>query len=431
MSTIHKAAIASAVIVVLTACGTTGKEESAPPATVSEKPAEPVTLFMLQDGATISDEEFEKMVSNPVKAKFPHISVQLVRNSKGDSGLSDLISTGSFPDFTLTTYPRIRVHKNLGVAEDLTSLIAENKVDISKYDQRALETAKAYGDGKLYALPFSLNFVATFYNKDLFDKFGVAYPKEGLLWEETIQLASRFARVVEGVQYKGLLLNGIGDLRTQLSIPYIDAKTNKSLVTSDNMKRVFQLIKSANDIPGNQNVTLNDFIQLQVLALMPHFDARLAALEKLHGTPSDFNWDITQYPSHPDRPNTALISSGHFLTVSALSKHKQESFQVIQFLTSEENQTLITELGRFTALNQQSIKNKYGQNLKSLQGKNIQSVFKSQFASPHVPTIYDSLASPHLNNAVKKVNEGIMDINSALREADDLINKDVANALKQ
>lgn len=420
----------SAFAIMLTACGGNDGGDKAAPTDGKDKELKPVTLRMLQDGATVTDEEFEKMIAAPVRAKYPHIAVEMIKNTKGDNGLSDLIGSGSFPDFTLTTYPRIRVHRNLQVAYDLTDYIASSKMNIGKFDPASIEISKVYGGGKLYALPFSLNFVATFYNKELFDKFGVEYPKQGMTWEDAIRLANRFSRTAEGVQYKGLMLPGIGDLRTQLSLPYVDANTNKALINSDGMKRMFELIKTVNGIPGNKGATLDDFIKTQTLAMVASYDARIAALENLQGTPSEFNWDITQYPSFPDRPNTSVISSGHFLIVSALSNQKEEAFQVVSLLTSEENQLLITEHGRFTSLNNDSIKNKYGVNSKSLQGKNVKAVFLSKFAFPHVPTEFDSLASPHLNTAVKEVIDGVLDINSSLRKAEDATNRDIEAAKK-
>lgn len=419
---------ASLIAMLLTACGETGVDRP-PQATGPDKEPEPVALVMLQDGATITDEEFNTMIAAPVHAKYPHMTVRMVRNAKGNDGIGDLIAGGDFPDFIFTTYPQIKVHKEMGTAADLTELIKSSGMDIGKFDPAAMETARVYSGGNsLYAIPFSLNFLALFYNKDLFDRFGVEYPKDGATWDEVIRLANRFSRTEGGVSYKGLLIPGAFDLSTQLSLPYVNAQTKKAAVNTDGWKRIFQLIKTVSDIPGNKGANLDDFLVKQSLAMVASYDARIAALEKLHGTPGQFNWDITQFPSYPDRPNTSLASSGHFLMVSALSKHKDEAFRAIYLLTGEENQNLITEHGRFTSLNNQGIKNKYGVNTKSLQGKNIKAVFQSAFAPPYQPTAYDKFVPPRINAAVKSVVEGQIDINSAIRQAEEEINLDIAAA---
>jgi multiple sugar transport system substrate-binding protein len=222
------------------------------------------------------------------------------------------------------------------------------------------------------------------------------------------------------------MTNGAGDLSTQLSLPYVNASTNKAQITTDGWKKLMQLVKSINDVPGNKGATLDHFLKEQSLAIVASYDARFAALEKLQGTPAQFNWNVTQFPSHADKPNVSLASSGHFLLVSALSKHKDEAFQAIDVLTGDNVQKAITENGRFTSLKNDSIKALYGKNMKSMEGKNIKSVFKSAFAPPFAPTKYDSFAVARINEAVKKVIGGETDINSALRDAEEAANKDIA-----
>lgn len=435
------------ILLIVTACGSgSGTKEglntggttpppadntNTPPAQVvptPPKPADPIKLMMLQDGATISDEEFANLIAAPVKAKYPHITVEMHRNTGGNAGLQNLIASNEFPDFMFTTYPQIKAHRELDTPFELTAMIKKHNLDLAKFDPAAMETSLIYGGSsdQVYAIPFSLNFLALFYNVDLFDRFGVDYPTAGMTWDEFIILGRSLARTVDGIEYKGIAaLPGVGDLSTQLTLPRVNSSTMKAEITTDDWKRVVEVIKTINDIPGNKNANLNMFLKDKIAAMVPSYDARIAALELLHGTPDEFNWDITQFPSFSDRPNTSLASSGHFLMVSSLSKYQEDAFQVIDLLTSTENQRLITEHGRFTSLSDQVIKDMYGINMKSLQGKNIKAVFESAFAPPYPPTEYDKFVTPHLNAAVKSVIEGEMDINSALRQAEEAANRDI------
>lgn len=424
-----------ALAMVVSACGGggtgTGQSGGDNGAAAPEKPKEPITLRMLQDGATISDEEFANLIAAPVKQKFPHITVEMVRRGKGETSVESMLASGSFPDFLFAVYPRITEHRGLGTVQDMTELIQTQKLDLNRYDAAALETSRVYGDGKIYAIPFSLNFLAFFYNKDLFDQFGVSYPKEGITWDETITLARSFSRTVAGVSYKGVMLPGITDLSTQLVLPRVDPATKKAAIGSDGWRKVFDLIKAANDIPGNQSPVLNDFLVNQTLAMLPSYDARFAALEKIYGTADDFKWDITQFPSFAGHPNRSLASSGHFLMMSSLTKHKEEVLEVIKLLTSDEVQNLITEHGRFTSLKSEAIRNRYGVNMKSMQGKNISVVFKSEFAPPFTPTPYDAFVNTQLNEAVKKLVAGAADVNTLIREAEEAANKNIEAELKK
>ncbi|GAA3406072.1 ABC transporter substrate-binding protein [Paenibacillus hodogayensis] len=413
------------VALLLAGCGETGSDRGGGvPNDTDSKPKDPITLYMLQDVATISDEEFANFIAAPVKAKYPHITVELVRNTKSDAGLSEMITAGSFPDFMLMTMYQIKVHRDLGTAEDLTPYLQKAGIRLDRFDPSALQTSRVFGESEnLYALPFSLNFLATFYNKDLFDRFGVPYPKAGMTWQDIITLGTRFARSENGVQYKALFTSSMGEIATQLTLPRVDPVTNKSLFLTDGWKKVAEVIQGIHSIPGNKGATLDDFLKTQTLPLVASYDARFAALEKLHGTPEQFNWDVTQFPSFPERPNTSFQSTGHFLGISRLSKHKEEVLQVIQLLTDDSIQTKITENGRFTALSSEAIKNKYGANMKSMKGKNIEAVFKSAFAPPYQPTTYDGLTNVPLNNAAKSIMDGTLDINTALRQAEEASNR--------
>lgn len=406
-----------------------GSEQQA----VAEQPTQPIKLTIMRDGAALTQDEFDNLIAAPVKVKYPHITMELVENSNGDTGVQGFIASGDFPDLIFGTYPRITNHRDLKTVEDLTPYVAKSKLDLNRFDPAAMQTAQVYSDaGKLYALPFSLNFTATFYNKDIFDKFGVSYPKDGLTWDDALDMAKKLSRVSDGVSYKGAFVQGIGDVSTQLSLARVNANTGKAnLVAQDGWKKMFDLYKSFNDIPGNQEASAaatlkNGFLKDQNVAMAISYDARIAALEMLYGTPQDFNWDLTQFPSFKEKPNTTVASSGHFLMLSSLGKHKEEAFQVIQLLDSPDIQKQIANYGRFTALSDPAIKELYGNNIKSLKGKNIKAVFKSQFAAPIPPNKYNSIVDKEVTNSLNKVLKGEIDVNTAIREAEEAANKEIA-----
>lgn len=429
----------AATVAILSACGQnappsgSADPSSPPPPAGSKAPPAPIKLLMLQDGATITKEEFQTLIADPVSAKYPHITMELAVNGKGDEGVQQLLASGTFPDLIFGTYPRIVNHRELQTVENLNPMIARNKLDLQRFDPGAIATARAYsGSDSLYALPFSLNFTATFYNKEIFDKFGQPYPKEGMTWEDALDVAKSVSRTSDGVQYRGAFIQGIGDVSSQLSLSRIDPVTGKANIASqEGWKSLFELYKAFNDLPGNKDAhtstTLNNgFLKDQNVAMAISYDARFAALEKLYGTPQDFAWDVTQFPSFKGKPDVTVASSGHFLMLSSLSKHKEEAFQVIQLLGSQEIQKKITDYGRYTALQDPAIKEMYGHTMKSMQGKNIKAVFKSRFANPVPPHPNNDLTLPAINAALTRVVNEEVDINSALRQAEEEMNKAIA-----
>ncbi|NOU90117.1 extracellular solute-binding protein [Paenibacillus sp. LMG 31460] len=42
-----------------------------------------------------------------------------------------------------------------------------------------------------------------YYNKDIFDKFGISYPRNGMTWDEVYDLAKKLNRTEDGISYRG------------------------------------------------------------------------------------------------------------------------------------------------------------------------------------------------------------------------------------
>ena len=73
-------------------------------------------------------------------------------------------------------------------------------MDLSKY---AGVTDQVTVDGSLYELPFRNDFWVLFYNKDLFDAKGVAYPTNDMTFDEYDALAREMTDTTFGSQVYG------------------------------------------------------------------------------------------------------------------------------------------------------------------------------------------------------------------------------------
>lgn len=79
-----------------------------------------------------------------------------------------------------------------GLVVSLDELIAANGYDMSKY--AGMDACYvALTDGQQYALPFRADYWVMFYNKDLFDQAGVAYPTNDWTWDEYAAIAREVA----------------------------------------------------------------------------------------------------------------------------------------------------------------------------------------------------------------------------------------------
>ncbi|CAG7656960.1 ABC transporter substrate-binding protein [Paenibacillus allorhizosphaerae] len=388
----------------------------------------PVTLRMYQLVAALSDDEFRDFMVEPLKKKYPHITLELVRSDK-DNSIENLIAANHFPDLIFTASNFLFNSVKYSLPMDLNELIKKNNMNVNRFDQTAIEDIKAFSDkGELLALPFSTNFSIMLYNKNIFDRFGVAYPKDGMTWEEVIAIAKKVEREDGGTQYRGINPWDVRKFATPLSLPVVDPKTGKAILNTDGWKKAYQYMKAITDISSGNN-KYPSFQKDGTLAMFTSYGDIFGDIEKQAQTPAgmQFDWDFTTMPSFKEAPGYGFRSLSHDLAISSTSQHKEEAFKVIQFLTSDELQLTLTKRGiRFPAIDDQKLKDAFGAFSPILKGKNMQAIFKTKNAKNPIPTLYDDFAVSELNAAFTKVKDGKADINTALREAEDLANQKIA-----
>lgn len=116
------------------------------------------------------------------------IEVQVPNDACGVSfaACKTLQATGSMPDVFV---PGIWTYNSLadtGLLENLTPLMERDGVALADYEPVVAESMKALKDGQVYGLPMGMNVQNFYYNKDMFDKAGLAYPPANgdFTWED-------------------------------------------------------------------------------------------------------------------------------------------------------------------------------------------------------------------------------------------------------
>jgi multiple sugar transport system substrate-binding protein len=131
--------------------------------------------------------------------------------------------------------------------------IKQLNFDLGKFNPEDLEGIKNQSsNGILYALPFSVNFSAMYYNKDIFDKFAVPYPKDNLTSDQAIDLAKLVARSDSGVTYQPFNPGAFGFFYGPIQLPKVDPKTNKANFDKEGFATALKMFKTIADLPGNK-----------------------------------------------------------------------------------------------------------------------------------------------------------------------------------
>lgn len=153
------------------------------------KDPDPVKLDVYISGTSLTDTEFEKFLADPIRRKYPHMTLQLIRDGQGTT-ITDLVTAGDFPDIAITSNTSLDKYMRYQIPIDLAPLASTHNLDLSQIKPAVKETLALYSDSnELLGIPFSLNYAGLWYNIDLFDKFAEDYPRDLMTWEDTLPIA--------------------------------------------------------------------------------------------------------------------------------------------------------------------------------------------------------------------------------------------------
>lgn len=403
---------------------TTGAKQS-----VTEYKGGPADLLIQDLNTGTTDAQFQKFFVEPIKAKYPQINL----TKTGDS-LEKLLAAGTPPDMVLVSNPSLGLALEVDIPEDLTQMIKTYGIDLQRFQPAIVEQMHKLGENKaFYGIPFAMNYGVLTYNKDIFDKFGVPYPKDVNTWDELYELAKRLTRTESNVNYIGILPSALSSMYWQYGVPVFDKAKNAAVLTTDQHVKVFTLLKQFYSIPGYMEKTTyahssNLFFKEFRMAMYPGWIAALISTFATSGTKDSFNWDLAAHPTFSDKPSYGKEIDFHMAVVNKSSKNREAAYQVLLSISSDEVQTKISKAGRVTVLKNNDILNVFGEESGLFEGKNLKSIFKVNPAPLPEASKFDAKINSLLNGeVVKDVMVDGTDINSALRKGQDKANKEIVN----
>jgi multiple sugar transport system substrate-binding protein len=376
---------------------------------------------------------FWSLYGDQIKKKFPHITPKYIANTS--TPIEQLITAGAMIDFMLVTPAgtrRLLIDNKLNT--DLSDLIKETKFDLKRFDPTIVSMQQDIAKGGMYGLPAFIQFPILFYNKSLFDKFGVPYPKMGMTWDETYRLAASMSRTADGTRYYGFGTTPTFHYKTsQLPLALVNPQTNKAL-NNEKVKQVVENFSRFSMIPGYEFTERmsrgsdleNMFFKDQTLAMYAHFtnvSRRLPDTEIL-------NWDAVSLPYYPEAMGVAPSVDPFYLYLTSMSKHKKQAFDVAAFLTSTEVQVGLAREGFTPAIRGKEVQDAFGKNNKNYSGKNVSAFFPDKFAEAPPFSPYYAIADTSLLTGVAKLVTGKADINTALREYEEEANKRIEDQIR-
>lgn len=367
--------MAATMVASLTACGgsgstntttaaTTAKATTAAATTAADKATEPaadeVTLkWAIWDQDTTPywnalkesyEESHEGVTIEMIDLGSSDYMTVLATQLSGDAGAFDVVTVKDVPGYATL------VQKN--VIESLDSYIADDKIDLSLYGGA---TDQIMVDGSLYELPFRNDFWVVFYNKDLFDAKGIAYPTNDMTFEEYDALARQvasndFGSQVYGTHYhtwrSAVQLFGVLDGKNNiLSGNYDFFKPYYEMVLgqeTDGICRAYTDLKTTSlhysaAFSGGDVAMMNMgswYISTLIASLQNgDYDASLCG-----------NWGMVKYPHAEGVEPGSTLGTITGIAMTSGTENKDAAWDFISFVSGTEGAKVMAETGNFPAI---------------------------------------------------------------------------------
>jgi len=208
-------------------------------------------------------------------------------------------------------------------------------------------------DLALYALPFGRIAEGLFYNKKLFDEMNVPYPRDGMTWDEVIDLAKVFKKGKESPIY----ISSYDSMASQLSLRLYDPETEQLDFESEEWLELTRILVELNDLEeiratlnGESSNPFLSFVKgesaMLVSPLFGHVWLKTGLLNyesslTFWGT----DWDIAGFPVFDDenrlQPADYMLGIG----IPKRSLHKEDALKVLRHLLSHEVQSENSQKG--------------------------------------------------------------------------------------
>ncbi|RKN61338.1 ABC transporter substrate-binding protein [Paenibacillus ginsengarvi] len=424
-----------AIALVTAACGGANDkgEPTSPGAVVKSYADEPAELVIF--GAVGNTEEvWDERFGTALKAKFPKYKFTYIQGSAKNT-LQNHIAAGQPVDL---------VHDSLGgmrgnmidnrLNYDLAPLMKSHQIDTSRFEQPVFDALS--DKGKLYGFPLHDGGLVLYYNKDIFDKFGVPYPKNGMTWDETITLGKRLTRFDGGVQYLGLGVS-INHMLTMnpYSLPFVNETSGKAAIHTDAYRKLVNktILEPAEAdgyrpylISSNKAITNDNFMKDKNLAMFV-----MNFYLQLQPDFSTFNWGIVSLPVFGDLPGVGSQPYPNGLFVSSSSKYKDQGMEVLNYLVSDEFQMSLSRKGFIPVVKTKAVRDAYGADTAFKDKQIAEALYANKPAAPMPRSTYENLVLNPLSANLSKAMKGEMDLNTALRVSEEQANKALEEAVRK
>jgi multiple sugar transport system substrate-binding protein len=178
-----------------------------------------------------------------------------------------------------------------------------------------------------------------------------------------------------------------------------------------------EALKKTNKIPD-----ANDFVKTKNVAMFGYMSHLVQTWEEQF---KGIDWDFVSFPTFKEMPGVGSQSYPSYFGITKMAKNKEAAMEVLKYMASDEFQTELARKGLIPVLKDQAVLQQLGKE-SPFKDKNWKSVFHNKFAPiPALSPIEGELAGVYTSYATK-AQIGTVDLNTALRQAEEDAKKKIA-----
>ncbi len=266
--------------------------------------------------------------------------------------LATSFAAGDPPDVWVIDYRRFGLLQNSGVVQPVEKYLEQSTViKASDFYTKPLEPFTV--NGQLQCIPMNMSSLEVYYNKDLFDRAGVPYPKDGWTWDDFV----RDAKAITALSTPDEKIYGLGiDPQLIRLAPFIwqnggeivddvDHPTRLTLDTPQ-AKEAFQWfvdLQVKHHVVATQEENYSEQDQTRFLFNTLGMWLLSRRVVPALRTSSGFSWDVAPLPQGKEK---AGILHSDAYCISKDSKNHKLAWKFVEYANGPVGQVIAAKTGR-------------------------------------------------------------------------------------
>lgn len=264
------------------------------------------------------------------------------------------------PDIVQTDLDAYKILVKQKLLLSLDEFMKQDGYNLDDYVPAVLGALKDEENGKLYGLSATFNGLGLYYNKNLFESYGVPLPQDRMTWDEVFQLAERFPKQIMssekplfGFYHKYslspfMMALNIGE-GGGLSI--YDPANKQFTIHTDAWNKVFETIirciKSGACYQASEPNEPDKMDEYSILkrsypflegniAMAVEQSSMLRTMISSQKPFGEFEWGVVSMPVHPENPDMGNgISMNEVFSIRSGSVNREAAWEFIKYITGE------------------------------------------------------------------------------------------------